>query len=74
MYAMFSECKKFEGKGIENWNVSNVVDMRWMFGACSKFRSDLSGWDVLNVIQYSNMFAQCPDMEFERELHTKFRD
>lgn len=48
--------------------------MRWMFGTCSNFRSDLSEWDVGNVIQYSNMFAECPNMEFERELHPKFRD
>ena len=31
MSYIFYNCIKFKGKGLENWNVSNVTDMRFMF-------------------------------------------
>ena len=31
MYTMFEGCSKFKGKGLENWNVSNVITMNNMF-------------------------------------------
>jgi surface protein len=44
---MFSN-SKFNGD-ISNWNVSNVVDMAWMFRR-SVFTGDISKWDVSNVV------------------------
>ena len=31
MSYIFHNCLKFKGKGLENWDVSNVTDMRFMF-------------------------------------------
>ena len=36
MSYIFYNCIKFKGKGLENWNVSNVIDMRGMFKGCNK--------------------------------------
>ena len=32
---MFANCISFEGKGLENWNISNVKDMHYMFNGCT---------------------------------------
>ena len=32
----FIDCEKFKGKGLENWNVTNVTNMRRMFDGCNK--------------------------------------
>ena len=32
----FIDCEKFKGKGLENWNVTNVTNMRHMFDGCNK--------------------------------------
>ena len=44
---------------IENWNVSNVINMNKMFYNCYKFNKDISKWNVSNVINMSNMFYNC---------------
>jgi surface protein len=44
-------------KDINNWNVSNVIDMRSMF-ARSQFNSSLANWNTSNVKNMSFMFYQ----------------
>ena len=44
---------------ISQWNVSNVIDMRWMFYECKNFNQDLSQWDVSNVKDMYTMFYEC---------------
>ena len=56
---MFSDCTKFTGKGLENWDVSKVKNMYTMFGDCTNFNCDLSNWDVDNVETMKNMFNGC---------------
>ena len=56
---MFSGCESFEGKGLENWDVSKVKDMHSMFAFCNKFDCDLSNWDVSNVINMYSVFYCC---------------
>ena len=34
---------------IDEWDVSNVKNMSYMFMGCSKLKCDLSGWDVSKV-------------------------
>ena len=36
---MFCNCKKFEGKGLEKWNVSNVKFMQGMFDDCDSLKN-----------------------------------
>ena len=48
MYAMFwgaSDFNQFIGK----WNVSNVLNMHWMFNEATSFNQDLTEWCVTNV-------------------------
>ena len=46
--------------GIENLNTSNVTDMRFMFGYCSKLTSlDVSGFNTENVTDMTLMFFGC---------------
>ena len=51
---------------IDQWDVSNVVDMNGMFYRCGSFNCDLSGWDVSNVKDMYAMFCGC--WEFESDL------
>ena len=41
---MFNKCYKFEGKGLENWDVSNLKRRQNMFNECTKLTCDLSSW------------------------------
>ena len=59
MNSMFEYCYKFTGKGLENWNVSNVVIFEEMFFECKNFDSDLSNWDVSKSDNLMNMFKEC---------------
>ena len=52
---MFTACENFKGKGIENWDVSNVTDMRYMFYNCKNFNCDLSNWDMSNTLRINEM-------------------
>jgi surface protein len=58
MSSMFSFAKSFEGKDLEDWDVSNVQNMQGMFHGASKFNADLSGWNVSKVTDMSQMFYQ----------------
>jgi surface protein len=42
--------------------VSNVEDMRYMFGSCRSFNQDLSNWDVSNVKTMESMFKGCESL------------
>lgn len=43
---MFTFCKNFTGKGLENWDVGKIRNMNHMFAFCKKFDADLSKWDL----------------------------
>ena len=45
--------------GLEDWDVSNVEDMSYMFAGCDKFNCDLSKWDVSSVRDMRYMFNGC---------------
>ena len=40
---MFTKCENFEGKGLNNWNVSNVKSMSSMFDGCD-FLKNKPNW------------------------------
>ena len=42
--------------GIENWDVSNVTDMSFMFCYARNFNEDISSWNVSNVTNMRGMF------------------
>ena len=39
MTSMFANCISFEGKGLENWDISNVKYMNNMFGNCTSLKN-----------------------------------
>ena len=45
--------------GLENWDVSKVTNMMFMFQGCENFNSDLSNWDVSSVKDMYAMFWDC---------------
>jgi surface protein len=45
--------------GLNNWNVSNVTNMKGMFLQCFNFNQDISSWKVFNVINMEQMFSEC---------------
>ena len=45
--------------GLEDWDVSNVRNMSYMFAGCGKFNCDLSKWNVSSVEDMGNMFYNC---------------
>ena len=63
MYSLFRRCNKFTGKGLENWDVSNVTTMSGMFNKCDNFNCDLSKWNISNVENMSYMFNKCYKFE-----------
>ena len=45
--------------GLEDWDVSNVRNMSYMFAGCGKFNCDLSKWNVSSVGDMKEMFNFC---------------
>ena len=45
--------------GLEDWDVSEVTNMKGMFWACKNFNSDLSNWDVSSVKDMCSMLEGC---------------
>ena len=56
MSYLFNNTKRTNFDGIENWNVSNVEDMRCMFRG-SNFNGNISNWNVSRVEDMAYMFA-----------------
>ena len=44
---------------ISCWDVSNVIDISFMFYGCHNFNCDLSKWDVSNVEMMTGTFYKC---------------
>ncbi len=54
---MFSSCALKNPFNIDNWDVSNVTDMSYMFFGSSTFNQNIGSWNVENVKNMSNIFA-----------------
>jgi hypothetical protein len=62
--------KKFD-IDITGWDVSNVVNMNYMFKNSENFNQDISKWNVTNVKYMNNMFYNC--VTFNQDL-SKWND
>ena len=60
---MFDRCSIFDGKSIENWDVSKIKNMESMFNCCDNLNCDLSKWIVSNVKNMTSMFYGCKNFE-----------
>ena len=56
---MFYNCIEFEGKGLEKWDVSNIVNMSGMFQGCRNLDCYLSKWNISKVKNMQSMFYEC---------------
>ncbi len=71
MSELFYKSSRKDFEGIEDWDVSNVEDMSYMFGYMSydsfesrskaKFNRNLNNWNVSKVKHMSFMFYYCQD-------------
>jgi len=43
---------------LEGWDVSNVIDMSWMFYGADFFNQPIGTWDVSNVLTMDHMFSE----------------
>ena len=55
--SIFANCKRKDWSGIETWDVSNVINMAWLFCEID-FNGDISKWDVSKVENMSHMFYE----------------
>ena len=55
MIEMFIDAEAFN-QPIGNWDVSNVTNMRNMFGCAKAFNQPIGNWDVSSVTDMSLMF------------------
>lgn len=61
--SLFMQCLRFEGKGLENWDVSNVEDMTYMFQGCKVFKGDLSNWNTEKLMYAVHTFKGCKEFD-----------
>lgn len=65
MEQMFYGCTRFEGKGIERWDISNVTNMNRMFTFCEALNTNFLRWGkrVSKVTNMMGMFSQAYEFE-----------
>lgn len=65
METMFLDCAALNDiTSLQNWDISNVTNMRYMFGRCISLASaDLSHWNVSNVTDCFCMFDTCTSLK-----------
>ncbi|MFD2568059.1 BspA family leucine-rich repeat surface protein [Pseudotenacibaculum haliotis] len=57
LFGMFAYCSSMN-QPLNNWDVSNITDMRFMFYYATSFNQPLDQWDVSNVTRMGFMFAR----------------
>jgi hypothetical protein len=53
-FIQFADSTGFTGKGIGNWNVSNLVLAKEMFAGADQFQEDVSMWNVARLQVFAN--------------------
>lgn len=57
MSEIFMDSKLTDFSGIERWDTSNVVNMKYMFNNARYFNSNISAWDTSKVVNMQGMFS-----------------
>ena len=63
-WSMFQNCTSLQSLDTSKWNLSNLVDVLYMFDGCRSLQSlgDTSGWNLSNVIKAGAMFRGCTSL------------
>ncbi len=69
MAHMFHNCATFN-QSLDNWDVSQVIDMSGVFQSCFSFNQPLDSWNVENVEDMSEMFYALINSIIECMKHT----
>lgn len=56
---IFGGCKSFTGKGLENWNTTNLKQLHGAFSNCDRFNADFSRWKTSKVRDVAYLFHGC---------------
>ena len=48
---------------VSSWDVSNAIDISFMFYGCHNFNCDLSNWDMSKALRINEMFYGCKNFE-----------
>ncbi len=65
--SMFRNCHNLVGtSAFNNWDVSTIENMRWLFYKAYKFNQDLSNWNVSNVTDMWVAFGEC--LKFNQDI------
>lgn len=60
LYQMFRSCTSLVGTpAFNNWDVSSLTDISFMFYGCNSFDQDISSWDVSNIEEMDYLFNGC---------------
>jgi len=62
---VFSYNDMEEIRGLENWDVSEIIRMNELFSNCEKLKyvKGIEEWDVSNVKRFDGMFSNCVSLE-----------
>lgn len=63
MSHLFSDSKRTDFSGIEEWDTSKVENMSRMFVGAINFNQDIGSWDTSEVEDMECMFDYCPISE-----------
>jgi len=63
LFGMFVRCYEFKGRGLDNWDVSQVKAFSHMFNECKNLNVDLNNWDISSKTEYHYMFKGCDTLE-----------
>jgi surface protein len=62
MGGMFLDCTSLTNLNINNWDVSNVTDMSYMFRGVKLSTLNLNNWNTSNVTRMQMMFYNCSNL------------
>ena len=67
MSYLFQKSERKDFEGIEEWDTSNVTNMKGMFSFAKAFNQDISNWNVSKVEDMGYMFSIC--VNFNQSLN-----
>lgn len=59
MSYLFQKSERKDFEGIEEWDTSNVTNMKGMFSFAKAFNQNINNWNVSKVEDMSYMFKAC---------------